>query len=412
MEQGTITYFPNKVGKIFQNLLNLKVGPAELAYICKENFEDLTSLQSLVLFGNEIAKIPADTFVHLVDLEVLDLGFNFIETIEQGLFSKNKRLKKISLKMNKITIIYPGEFSPLKELTQLNLSKNKCNSKNFEKKSDFNDLETTLRKCEPKDESGSNSMTEMNCFYGETIHNEYSCNVESLSIDEDDIIDNVRVDHVNDHKNKDVKLLKITKTRTDHIRSNLLNNFQQLDTLIISNCDWRGIPNLYGTKSITKLFINDNEKLEEITEAAFEGLTRIRTISLRKNKIKDIHLLAFSYLSKLHYMDLSHNQIETLTNDIFSESVHLTKLSLANNKIASLTMSIFEMHKHLQLLSFQNNRDIRITKEDKSRENYHYLDFTGNSCLNIFFDRKSNRKSNKNSYEILMKCYGKADPPL
>ncbi|CAO1355291.1 unnamed protein product [Diamesa tonsa] len=406
MENGTITYLPNEIGKIFHNLLNLKVGPAKLAYIRKENFVELIILQSLVLFGNQIAKIPADTFEPLGDLEVLDLGFNFIETIEQGLFSKNRRLKKISLKMNKITIIYPGEFRTLKELTQLNLSKNKCTNKNFVKKTDFNDLETILRKCKPKVDDGSNSLTEMNCFFGETIHNEYSCSIENLSIEEENSIDKVRVDHIEDNENKDVKLLKITKTRTDNIRSNLLNTFQQLDTLIISDCDWRKISNLYGTKSITKLFINDNDELEEVTEAAFEGLTRIRTISLRKNKIKTIHLLAFSYLSKLRNMDLSFNQIETLTNDIFSESVHLTKLSLANNKIASLTMSIFEMHKDLQLLSFQNNRDIRITKEDKSRENYHYLDFTGNSCLNIFFDRKSNRKSNKNSYEILMKCYG------
>lgn len=412
-EEETIKHLPNNIGKIFQNLISLKVKRANLAEINKDNFIGLSSLKTLILWGNQIDKLPSDTFILLENLEELDLGFNNIETIEQGLFVNQVNLKKLTMNVNKIISIYPDVFDGLKQLTELNLDSNICVSKMFT--TIGNQLEKALQNCEPIkkiDERDSETVSNVKCFFEESIHNDYSCIIESLKMEKENSVDKVTIDHIDGKNIKDIKLLKISNAKTSEIRTVLLDQFANLETLIITDGDWKGIRQLAGSRYLVKLFINNNKKFEDLEMNMFEGMSRLRIISLRHNYINKIDELAFSSLSKLRHLDLSHNKIESFEKDLFCESIHLTKLSLANNNIKNVMMNIFETHKKLQILNFHNNFELKLTKDDEEqlKEHYSFLDNTGNRCLGVYFDRKSNLHSKGyNSYEVLMKCYITSD---
>lgn len=398
----TITFLPKKIAVVFPDLISLKVGPSHLVNITKDDFKGLDKLTSLILWGNEIEEIQPDTFSDLLQLEELNLGFNKIKLIEQGLFLQNIKLKNIKLNMNQIEEIHPDIIKHLKNLEKLSLAANKCIEKNYV--NNFDLLQKDLMRCESKDVSTElNKGSKMDCYLGETIFNLYSCRLKELLMPRDnDPVDKVIITHVVGKKIDDIQLLKITDSKTNNIRFNLLFQFPNLETLIITKCEWKGLKHVYGTRQLTKLFINGND-IEDLPEASFEGIPRLRTINLRHNNIKSIDKNAFSYLSKLHFLDLSDNQIETLEKDLFSESIHLTKLSLAQNKIKSVSMELFDNHKKLLMVNFNQNEIHILIKGSDIREFYHIMDMTQNSCANELFDRKATQIAN--SKEKLPKCY-------
>lgn len=403
-----ITFLPKSIATVFPDLLSLKVGPSHLINIAKEDFKGLDKLKSLHLWGNEIAEIEADTFSELFELEELNLGFNKIKVIEQGLFLKNIKLKYITLKVNQIEIIPPDVIRHLKNLKELNLAANVCITRDYIK---FDLLEGDLMKCESKDTTATlDKGSLMNCYLGETIFNSYSCSLKQLLRPRlNEPVDKVIITHVAGKNKDDIQLLKITESNTENIRFNLLFQFPNLETLIINDCPWNGLKHLYGTRQLTKLFINGNN-IGNLTEAAFEGIPRLRTINLRSNQIQNVDKNAFSYLSKLHYLDLSDNAIKVLEKDLFSESIHLTKLSLAQNKIISVSMALFDSHKQLQMVNFNQNEIQTLVKDSDIREFYHIMDITQNSCANELYDRKATQLGN--SKEKLTKCYPKPETTI
>lgn len=388
-----ISYLPKHIGKIFPNLLSFKVGSSELTKIYKEDFKGVHKLELLMLWGNLIEDIASDTFSELIELKELNLGMNQIKSIESGLFKNNLKLQKILLNVNKIKYISPNAFSDLKVLNDLYLKNNDCILKNYINitTKDLNELDRMIKNCETKPTTtNSNTGSKMNCFFGESIDNLYSCSIDKLKAPhDDDFIDNVIVTHVVGQKKTDIKLLKIIDSNTKNIRINLLIQFPSLSTLVIKQSKWTGIDKLFGAKQLTKLFINDNKDFLTLNADIFEGMTRMRTINLRNNGIKDINETAFAYLSKLQFLDLSYNQIVQIHEDLFCESTHLKKLSLAHNKIKILKISMFQLHRKLRDIYLDNNVINKLIKGPNDQEFYDALDMTKNECANTYYDRKS-----------------------
>lgn len=83
-----------------------------------------------------------------------------------------------------------------------------------------------------------------------------------------------------------------------------------------------------------------NNKIQNISKRAFEGLLQLLTLNLTNNNIEYIPNEAFKGLVSLRTMDLSHNSLETMdnrTHGLFDDCLSLESLNLSHNKIAFLS---------------------------------------------------------------------------
>lgn len=73
-ENTNILYLPIQVGVTFPNLSGYKASRCSIKAISYQNFEGLSKLQYITLYGNQIEKIPYDAFEDLKNLQQLSLG--------------------------------------------------------------------------------------------------------------------------------------------------------------------------------------------------------------------------------------------------------------------------------------------------------------------------------------------------
>ena len=87
-------------------------------------FADLTSLRALGLYGNRLAALPSDAFDNLTSLTELYLHDNDLATLPADVFADLTSLTQLALSGNDLTALPSGVFEPLTALTQLNLADN------------------------------------------------------------------------------------------------------------------------------------------------------------------------------------------------------------------------------------------------------------------------------------------------
>ncbi|XP_027629631.1 peroxidasin homolog isoform X1 [Tupaia chinensis] len=87
-------------------------------------FEDLENLKYLYLYKNEIQAVDRQAFKGLVSLEQLYLHFNQIETLDPESFQHLPKLERLFLHNNRITHLVPGTFSHLESMKRLRLDAN------------------------------------------------------------------------------------------------------------------------------------------------------------------------------------------------------------------------------------------------------------------------------------------------
>lgn len=83
-----------------------------------------------------------------------------------------------------------------------------------------------------------------------------------------------------------------------------------------------------------------NNKIDNVTSRAFEGLLQLLTLNLTDNNISYIPNGAFQGLVSLRTLDLSHNKLERLdnkTHGLLDDCLSLERLNLSHNKISFVT---------------------------------------------------------------------------
>lgn len=120
----------NNIKKIEQigdltNLIYLNLDSNQIDSIQFDVFDNMDSLQRLVLSNNNLSSLDDDTFEwNPLRLEIIDLSFNKFKYIQHFLFYDLERLQEIYLQKNIISFIHPHAFQQLKELRKLDLSGN------------------------------------------------------------------------------------------------------------------------------------------------------------------------------------------------------------------------------------------------------------------------------------------------
>jgi Leucine-rich repeat (LRR) protein len=113
---------------VFKGLSNLLVitltGQFRITNIDANLFQDVPSLQTLQIYGNNLTTLSVNTFANLKNLRTLYLTNNKITTIDSSLFQDLTSLWYIFLSYNKITTIKANTFVNHVELKILDLSHN------------------------------------------------------------------------------------------------------------------------------------------------------------------------------------------------------------------------------------------------------------------------------------------------
>ncbi|XP_054609761.1 adhesion G protein-coupled receptor A3 [Dunckerocampus dactyliophorus] len=110
-------------------------------------------------------------------------------------------------------------------------------------------------------------------------------------------------------------------------------------------------PDAFPNRTVT-LILNNN-KIQELKNGSFVGLSTLEKLDLRNNLISRIEPGAFLGLPALKRLDLSNNSIGCLNVDIFKGLTSLIRLNLSGNMFSSLAQGTFDNLLSLKSLEFQ-----------------------------------------------------------
>ncbi|XP_075400595.1 adhesion G protein-coupled receptor A3 isoform X2 [Tenrec ecaudatus] len=110
-------------------------------------------------------------------------------------------------------------------------------------------------------------------------------------------------------------------------------------------------PDALPNRTVT--LILSNNKISELKNGSFSGLSLLERLDLRNNLISSIDPGAFWGLSSLKRLDLTNNRIGCLNADIFRGLTSLVRLNLSGNLFSSLSQGTFDYLGSLRSLEFQ-----------------------------------------------------------
>ncbi|XP_077356520.1 adhesion G protein-coupled receptor A3 isoform X2 [Festucalex cinctus] len=112
--------------------------------------------------------------------------------------------------------------------------------------------------------------------------------------------------------------------------------------VVCSNMELRQTlpPDSFPNRTVA-LFLNNN-KIQELKNGSFLGLSALEKLDLRNNLISRIEPGAFLGLSALKRLELSNNSIGCLNVDIFRGLASLVRLNLSGNLFSSLAQGTFD----------------------------------------------------------------------
>lgn len=103
----------------------------------------------------------------------------------------------------------------------------------------------------------------------------------------------------------------------------------------------------------TVILVLSNNKIQELRNGAFFGLSTLEKLDLRSNMISRIEPGAFLGLRALKKLDLSNNSISCLNGEAFKGLDSLSRLNLSGNTFSSLAQGVFNSLVFLKALEFQ-----------------------------------------------------------
>ncbi|XP_023685247.2 adhesion G protein-coupled receptor A3-like isoform X1 [Paramormyrops kingsleyae] len=103
----------------------------------------------------------------------------------------------------------------------------------------------------------------------------------------------------------------------------------------------------------TVTLILSNNKIEELRNGSFPGLSSLERLDIRNNLISHIQPGAFAGLLALKRLDLSNNRLGCLHADVFADLPGLVRLNLSGNLFASFSPGAFDRLASLKSVELQ-----------------------------------------------------------
>ncbi|KAG7494683.1 leucine-rich repeats and immunoglobulin-like domains protein 2 [Solea senegalensis] len=309
-----------------------------------------SNITSLSLVHNKITELSIHQLQPYISLETLDLTSNAISELKVGSFP-NMQLKYLNLSNNKISILEPGCFENISgTLLVLKLNRNRLAtlpSKVF-RLPQLQFLEMKRNKIKIVDSltfKGMDSLKSLKmqrngisklmdgAFFGLN-------NIEELELEHNNLTE------VNKGWLYGLRMLRILRVNQNGvfiIRPDAWEFCQKLEELDLS--------------------FNHMTRLEE---TAFVGLSFLESLNLGENSISHLGEGVFSGLSSLRTLDIRNNEISWAIEDsigLFDGMKKLNTIILQRNKIKSITKKAFEGLEELEHLDLSKNGIMSIHPE-------------------------------------------------
>ena len=110
-----------------------------------------------------------------------------------------------------------------------------------------------------------------------------------------------------------------------------------------------------GLDSLEQLILSGNQ-LTDLPDALFGPLENLEWLDLASNSLGEIGREPFSHLPNLRYLSLYGNGLDRVAADAFSDLSDLESLSLRNNSLSSLPRGVFDGLHGLQTLNLGENQ--------------------------------------------------------
>jgi hypothetical protein len=123
-------------------------------------------------------------------------------------------------------------------------------------------------------------------------------------------------------------------------------------------------------------------ELRTIELGAFNGLTKLRELSLWHEELYEIIQGTFENMNNLKFLSLLYNRLEHLDSDVFSGLVNLERIYLAENKLKYLHPETFLGSPNIQHTILGKNPGLQILT-DRNFINSHSLSYLGISFCDV-----------------------------
>ncbi|XP_007897840.1 nephrocan-like [Callorhinchus milii] len=141
--------------------------------------------------------------------------------------------------------------------------------------------------------------------------------------------------------------------------ANTFTTLKNLRTLELWKNKLRNVPGKFPSNlEVLKL---GNNRIQNIRETDFEGLTKLKVLELQNNRISAIHTGVLSSIYRLESLVLDGNGLEILIGPL--KLAHLKRLSIQNNKLSSLPSNFFSFLPSLLFLSLSGNAFRKVPQE-------------------------------------------------
>lgn len=121
-------YLPHGLAEKFVNLEIVYVIDSGLKAITRNDFESLTKLKEIALYGNQINEIPANCFDDLINLRKLSLSNNRIKYLPNEVFHRLPNLNEVYISRNKLEALPSNLFENNPHMLRISLSVNSLKS--------------------------------------------------------------------------------------------------------------------------------------------------------------------------------------------------------------------------------------------------------------------------------------------
>lgn len=288
-------------------------------------FTGLQSLRLLNLAGNNLESLKGDCFHGLTSLHELDVSANHISSLDDGVFSELNNLQRLNLSGNRLYALGDQCFRGLLHLQQLDVSRNRISSVSpgtFQSMGSLMELILadnpvlgrlqqelmvlvgTGRRLQTVDVSRS-GLTQVPAALTRSIR--------TLQLAGNSVT-TIRCGDLDSYPL--LQLLNLADNQLEELEEDALGRLEVLSTLYLSGNHLLIIPRSLPAGLIT-LHLQRNH-IQQLNSSDFQGLPRLKHLSLRCSGITVIQNGAFSQLTALETLDISENPLKSLPGNALS----------------------------------------------------------------------------------------------
>ena len=372
----------------------LGINNKSLSSLRSDDFDNLSSLERLNLYGNNLTELPSGVFDGLSSLTHLRLYQNDLTTLPDGVFDDLTGLVQIGLNSNQLEWLPPDLFEGQSNLTRLDLQGNHplacIHASQFDGLSSLDALRThgtMLGNINPTHFTrwSLNQLTELRL--GETLivytpvaFADYQAALPAL-VGADTYV--VNTSQLTDPICESLERLadcgagNPLNGRTRKVVDKIVADLSASDCSAVTATQLAGVTTLNLSNlrlhalqdgdfanftGLQNLHIHVN-KLTTLPSDVFDGLSSVQRIDLFDNELTTLPEDLFDGLSGLNQLNLNDNELTTLPEDLFNGRSSLENLRLDNNSLAALPEDLFNGLSSLQNLDLYNN-DLTTLPED------------------------------------------------